>query len=486
MSRTIPPLDLIWLLMETRESPTHVGALLIFQRPTGRPGLVREIVQAYRRSRPTAPFCYLAELGRGAPRFVEAPRIDLEYHVQHVAMPHGSSYEDFLRLVADLNEPLLDRNRPLFRTWVIEGLPGNQFAIYSKVSHAIVDGASGARRIYDSLSTSPRDRIHLPPFAARLARRKPRPPKDLLEKIAGLRGSATRQAAALKDVYLGALAKIYAKATGPDPGGSQPFTARRAPMNEPLPIARSLATLSLPLADMRAVGKRFGATLNDVVVAVVDEGVHRYLRATGRPFPHRLVAMCPMSLREPGDTEAATKASAMFVHLGTHDAAVQDRVGQVVGAMGVAKQELRAMSKDAAMLYAMAVLGLAELGKATGIGRLAPPIANLVISNVPGSPETMYLNGARLVGTYAVPGVAASVGLNVTVSSYAGSMDFGFGGNGVTMHSLPDLARHVREAFEELAAAGPGEGTRIARTARAGKRRPARRGRAKAIARAKK
>jgi hypothetical protein len=99
------------------------------------------------------------------------------------------------------------------------------------------------------------------------------------------------------------------------------------------------------------------------------------------------------------------------------------------------------------------------------VGRVAPPPANLVISNVPGAKETMYLNGARLLGTYAVPAIAASVGLNVTVSSYADSMDFGFGANGATMYRLPDLARHVADAYEELKAAARG-GARSGRHSR--------------------
>ena len=153
---------------------------------------------------------------------------------------------------------------------------------------------------------------------------------------------------------------------GADPVGSAPFTAQRGPMNEPLQMARSVATLSLPLDEMHAVGKHFGATLNDLAVTIVDEGVHRYLRQTGRAFPHRLVAFCPVSLRDEGDTAAGTKASAMFVHLGEHEATVVERIEQVVAAMGTGKQELRSMSKDAAMVYAVAAArhGRADHGDA--------------------------------------------------------------------------------------------------------------------------
>jgi WS/DGAT/MGAT family acyltransferase len=240
---------------------------------------------------------------------------------------------------------------------------------------------------------------------------------------------------------------------GADPVGSAPFTAQRGPMNEPLQMARSVATLSLSLDEMHAVGKHFGATLNDLAVTIVDEGVHRYLRHTGRPFPQRLVAFCPVSLRDDGDTASGTKASAMFVHLGEHDAPVVERIEQVVAAMGAGKQELRSMSKDAAMVYAVALLGMAELTTATHVDRVTPPLANLVISNVPGAREEMYLNGAALVGTFPVSAIAMSIGLNATLTSYHDRMDFGFVGNGVAMYDLTQLARHVREAYEELKAA---------------------------------
>jgi diacylglycerol O-acyltransferase / wax synthase len=117
------------------------------------------------------------------------------------------------------------------------------------------------------------------------------------------------------------------------------------------------------------------------------------------------------------------------------------------------------MSKDAAMAYAVAVLGLAELRAAPGIAQVTRPLANLVISNVPGGRETMYSNGARLVGTFPVSAVAASIGLNATLTSDSGRMDFGFVGNGATMYRLPDLARHVADAYQELkAAAGMSRG----------------------------
>lgn len=451
MHKPIPPLDLMWLAMETQASPTHVGALLLFEKPKGRADAVREIVEAYRGYEPTPPFNYVPELGGARlPHFREAASYDPYYHVQHLALPHGSTYDDLLRLVADLHEPMLDRSRPLFRNWLIDGVPGDLFALYTKIHHSIIDGVSGTRRLYGSLSTRPRRTIPVPAFAAAAPVRKPRPPKALVDRLAELRGNATKQTLALRDVSVGALKKRLSTLLGAAPVGSMPFAAPHGPMNDPMQMARSIATLSLPLDEMHAVGRSFGATLNDLAVTIVDEGVHRYLRGTDRPCPHRLVAFCPVSLRDDGDADSGTKASAVFVHLGDHDAGVVERIGQVVSAMSAAKREIRAMSKDAAMTYAVAILGVAELAAATGVDRVAPPLANMVISNVPGGRERLYLNGAALVGTYPVSAIAMSVGLNATLLSYHDRMDFGFVGHGVTMYDLPSLARHVADAYEEL------------------------------------
>ena len=160
--------------------------------------------------------------------------------------------------------------------------------------------------------------------------RKPRPPRVLVDRLAELGITATRQTLALRDVSVTALRKGLATLLRAEPTGSMPFTAQRGPMNEPLQMGRSIATLSLPLDEMRAVGKRFDATLNDLAVTLVDEGVHRYLRHSGRAFSHRLVAFCPVSCAKP----------------------------------------------------------------ATRVDRVTPPLANVVISNVAGVRERMYLNGA--------------------------------------------------------------------------------------------
>ncbi len=261
------------------------------------------------------------------------------------------------------------------------------------------------------------------------------------------------QAGAINQISVGMLRKALTKAIGVDPKGSLPFLAHHAPTNEPLKQGRSFATLSLPLEEMHEIGHRFGATLNDVATTIVDAGLHAYLADTGEAFPHRLIAMIPVSLRNDGDTTVGTRVSAIFPRLGEPDATVVQRIHQVVESAAQAKKDIAGMSGDAAMTYATGLIALAMVGASTHLDQVARPACNLVISNVPGVAETRYLNGARLLGIYPVSALAASIGLNVTLSSYNDHMDFGFVANSSAISDVAALAEHTLAAYRELKAA---------------------------------
>jgi len=454
MNKTIAPLDLSWLLFETSAGTTHVGALMLFKKPRGYTAAVREIEQAYRAFRPTPPFNFVPKLmGRGAPHFREVDDWDPYYHVGHLSLPAGSSYQDLLRLVADLHEPMLDRDRLLFRCWIIDGVPGGRFAIYTKTHHSVVDGVSGLRMLYQGLSSVDERRVPEPAFALPPVTRTPPEPVPLLNKVTDTVRNLVSQAGAVNLISVGMLRKALTKAIGADPKGSLPFLANHAPTNQPLKQGRSFATLSLPLEEMHEIGHRFGGTLNDVAATIVDAGLHGYLAETGEAFPHRLIAMIPVSLRNDGDTAVGTRASALFVRLGEPKAAVVQRIQQVIESVKLAKEELANWSSDAAMTYGAGLVGLAVLGASTHVDQITPPVCNLVISNVPGIKEPRYLNGARLLGIYPMSALAASIGLNVTLSSYNDHMDFGFLANSSAITDVAALAEHTLLAYRELKAA---------------------------------
>ena len=201
MNKTIAPLDLSWLLFETPAGTTHVGALMLFKKPRGHPAVVREIVEAYRAFRPTPPFNLVPELvGHGAPHLREVNDWDPYHHVGHLTLPAGSSYQDLLRLVADLHEPMLDRDRLLFRCWVIDGVPNGRFAIYTKTHHSVVDGVSGLRMLYQGLSSVDERVVPEPAFALPPVTRTPPEPTPLLHKITDTIRNVVSQAGAVNQI----------------------------------------------------------------------------------------------------------------------------------------------------------------------------------------------------------------------------------------------------------------------------------------------
>ena len=125
-------------------------------------------------------------------------------------------------------------------------------------------------------------------------------------------------------------------------------------------------------------------------------------------------------------------------------------IEQIVESVQIAKKDVGAWSSDTAMTYGAGLLGLAILGAQTRVDQLTPPACNLVISNVPGIKETRYLNGAELLGIYPISALAASIGLNVTLSSYHDHMDFGFVANTASISDVSALADHTRQAYREL------------------------------------
>ena len=455
MSRNIPPLDLLWLLVESQDAPMHVGAVLVFERaPRGRADLVAEIVRSYRAAPPRPPFTHVPELlNVGMPHWRTVREVDLEHHVQHLVLPPAATETTFVRLIEDLDEPMLDRNRPGFRVWLIEGLPDNRFAMYLKAHHSLIDGMSALARVAASLATSPRARLRPPFFAVDVDGPSARRSKGWAEQLARFNTATWQQTAAIKDVSTSLVMTTIRRLLANAAGGNQPFTAPHLPMNEPIRTARSLALLTLPLAEMRAAGHAFGGTVNDVAATVVDAGLHRYLAAIGRKSTAPLVAMCPVSLRDADDKAAETKVSAIFVPLGAPDAPIAQRMEQVIASMNAGKDEIRAMSKDAAMLYGISVMGLGAVAEAAHVGRMTGHLANFVLSNVPGPREEHYLGGARVAAVHPISALGAAIGLNVTLASYAGSVGFGFVANGQALPDLTDLARYTSEAFADLQAA---------------------------------
>lgn len=452
-------LDSLFLHLETAATPMHVGALHLLEAA---PGERDDFVARVRNhigdrlhllpvfTRRLAPM----PLGFANPVWVEADEVDLDYHVRRIRLPAPGTHAQLEATVARLHGQRLDRARPLWLFHVIEGLESGQRAVYTKVHHAAVDGAAGVALAQVLLDSSPTPRAVAP-----RVRRGERP--GLVALIgAALRTSAAQTARLVRHVpdAVRVLAQLAQSGEG---GGGLPALRRNlsfgphTPLNVAIDGARSLATLSLPLDAVKRIAAANDAKLNDVVLAIVAGALRRHLEAHGGVPSKPLVAAVPVSLREAGNTEATTLATMTLASLATDVTDPHARLAAIRAATGAAKSLTR--SVRAIIPTDFPSLGVPWLLSAAaalyGRTRLAeriPPIANLVVSNVPGPSAPLYLAGAKLLSYWPLSIVEHGLGLNVTVQSYAGSLDCGVVAARKALPDARQFAEDMHAAFAEL------------------------------------
>jgi WS/DGAT/MGAT family acyltransferase len=452
MSTPIPMLDLMFFLTETQDNPRHVGSVLIFRRPArGGANTVREIVDAYRRQEAQPPFNRIPVFRKtGMPVWQEVERVDPGHHVLHLALPPPGTDQQLHELIADLHAPMLERHRPGWKVYVIEGLSGGRFAVYHKVHHALVDGESGMAILRRSLAESPRDRRIRVTVALDHPQR-PRPtPQGWGERLEREAERLARRTLTLGRSSIRVVEETFEGLWGYTPRHKRMYTAPATPMNEPIYNARSISHTTLPLRELKALARANDATLNDIGLCLLDAATNRYLRAMGRAPGHPLVAICPVSLHDPDARQATTNVSSMIPVLGPVSAPIDRRLEAIKASTRAEKLRLRNLGKDAAYAYAVMTFALAEtLAVATpeALGMLP---ANMLASNVRGPDRRLYLNGARLETFFPVSTLIVAVGLNVTFMSYADQMVFGYTANGSALPEVESLARYTVEAFEAL------------------------------------
>lgn len=453
----MPLTDALFLLAEFREKPMHVGGLQLFTPPEGAgPDFAGELYhRVVREADQVAPlFCkYPARaLGGIGPWTWELdPKLDLEYHVRHSALPHPGRVRELLALVSRLHGTLLDRNRPLWEAHVIEGLADGRMALYTKIHHALLDGVSAMRLLAKALSTDPDERDLPAPWSLRRERTS-RPgtggggihPGMLARGVlTGGRVAAEASLAALRST----LRSLE------DQAARMPFQAPRTIFNVPITGARRFAADAYEMARVRHVAQATGGTVNDVILAMCAGALRRYLLDQDALPEQPLVAAVPVSLRTADDArEGGNAVGIALCNLGTNLAAAEDRLALIQRSMGEAKGRLKDLHP--ASVLALSALSFAPLPLAmTPLYRLEPlrrPPFNVLISNVPGPTEPLYWNGARLDGIYPVSIPFDGLALNITVTSYAGSLEFGLVGCRRSVPQLQRMLGHLETSLEEL------------------------------------
>ena len=455
-AKKIPPLDLMFYLTETPQSPKHVGAVQIFKIPAKAPKtFMRDLVAAIKAAPVEAPFNYRPYFPRvGYPEWHVDDKLDIDYHVRHSALPQPGTDEVLVQVLQRLHSGLLNRDRPGWLCQVIEGLEGGRFAIYSKVHHAYIDGMSGVKRMYGSMSSDPKEMKIIPSFSHVAVKRPASERKSKVKKrVVKADQALLAQARAMGELYKSFTTRGLEFFKTHEGGAQRMFHAPRTPMNDRVEYdTRSIGLCTLPLDKIRAVADKFDAKVNDVVLAVVDSALHDYLEAQGENTRTPLVALCPMSIREEGDDSATTQATALHVRMGEPDATVKQRLQQIVDSSRASKDQARTMSSTALMNLAVIMIASLEMVDRTGLGRLLSPSYNVLVSNVPGpSEDVLYMRGARHLASYPISAFLPGGNLNVTVLSHGNNLDFGLVADKQTMPDIQYVVERMEKRFAELA-----------------------------------
>lgn len=457
--------DSAFLYLETPETPMHVASLHLYDLPEGFRGDFLKTVRAHIRGRlPVLPVLRrrLAPLPLqiASPVWVDDERVDLAHHIRRATLPKPGTLAQLNEWVSQAHAATLDRARPLWQFWLVEGLASGQVALYCKVHHAALDGLSAVALLDNMLDTTPEPRR----IDAKGRAREPAPGMRAVfgtafEHTAGQFVKLVRSLPDLVPMLAGMVGGLRSK----DAKSALARLRRnfsfgpRTPWSGAIGRERSVATLSLPLDAVKAIARAHDAKVNDVVLAICSGALRRYLAAHGGVPRKPLVAAVPVSLRAAGDTEYGIQATMVPASIATHLADPVRRLRAIRDSAGASKSLTSSVRQVLPMDFPTLglpwlVSGLASLYGSTRLAESIPPIANLVVSNVPGPRVPLYLAGARMRTYWPLSIVEHGLGLNVTVESYCNSLDFGLVACRRSMPDLDTLAAAMTTSFEELRA----------------------------------
>jgi WS/DGAT/MGAT family acyltransferase len=448
------PIDAGFLLIETRTQPMHVGGLQVFKLPEDAKDdwltdLYEEVIASSDVDRLFRQRPHRSLTTAGLYSWILDADVDLEHHVRHSALAHPGRVRELLALTSRLHGTPLDRHRPLWELHLIEGLEDRRFAIYTKLHHALVDGVSALRLLERTLSDDPDDRQAAPPWGTRPRERRSGGSGG---GLAALPQNLLHNAKEVLELGPG-LARIAGRSLTDDKT-QRTGIAPRTILNVPITGSRRYAAQGWPIERVRSVAKAAGATVNDVVLAMCGGALREYLRSLGALPDAPLVAMTPVSMRGADPSESSGNAvGAIRADLATNITDPVERLATIQASIGLGKAALAQSSQLQATALSAMVIAPLLAGSINGLRSVAPPPFNIIISNVPGPTKPLYLRGAELQGLYPLSIPFNGQALNITVTSYHGSLDFGLTGCRKSVPHLQRLLGYLDNALNELVTA---------------------------------
>ncbi len=454
--RKLGGMDAMFLYSETATTPMHVAGLMYLQLPEERRATyVEELKSMLLQRVHLVPYLTsrveFTPMNLDHPVWVRHQAFDIDEHVHHVTVDAPGTIEQVEALVAEIYEPLMDRSKPLWEMWVIDGLQNGQIAFLQKTHHACIDGMSSikAAELLLDFEPIPREVEAAPadfwdqeqPTYARLL-------EQAFDNLSRYWWDGVRRYPALVQAAGRASQRLVRE--------RPPKSAPKTRLNSSIDAKRSFTNVEMSLSVLKAIAKTTGVKINDVVLAICGEGLSRYLERHGEPTSRSLVANCPVSLRKPGDESIRNQVGSMNVSMETHVADLFERLAAIHRSSDAAKAQMADMS-DAmptdfggiglpAMLQAFSQAS--ESGIAADWAQEVP--MNVVVSNVPGFSVPLYVAGAKLVGQMPMSIVVHGGAVNLTVTSYLDRMDLGITAASKRIPDIRDLKDDLTHAYDEF------------------------------------
>ncbi|MFH7809775.1 MULTISPECIES: WS/DGAT/MGAT family O-acyltransferase [unclassified Acinetobacter] len=445
--RPLHPIDFIFLSLEKRQQPMHVGGLFLFQIPENAPAsFIQNLVADIRNSKsiPIPPF----NNKLNGLFWDEDEEFDLDHHFRHIALPKPGRIRELLTYISQEHSSLIDRAKPLWTCHIIEGIEGNRFAMYFKIHHAMVDGIAGMRLVEKSLSHDPNIKSIVPPWcvegprAKRLKEDKASRFKKIMNGVVGQLESTPR--------VMYELSQTVMKDMGRNPDYVSSFQAPSSILNQRVSSSRRFAAQSFEFDRLRHISKSLGVTINDIVLAVCSGALREYLLSQDALPKKPLIAMVPASVRD-DDSSMSNRITMILANLGTHKEDPLERLNIVRRSVQNAKEKFKRMNSNQILNYSAFVYSAAGLNIASGLLPKRQAF-NLVISNVPGPREPLYWNGARLDALYPASIILDGQALNITMTSYLDKLEVGLTACRNALPKMQNLLTHLEEEIQRFEA----------------------------------
>lgn len=452
MSKTLTFLDKSFWITESDDNPKHVATLQLLELPDNAdcsqyvPALFQEI-RGF--SRGTSPFNCSIKTFMGYPTgFRPVKTLNMDYHTQLHKIDDVTDRVALDDFVAKLHETRLDPDKPLWQFHFIYDGKNKSYAIYARVHHMYGDGSTLVRWFQSCYVSTPDDKKFTPIWATKRLRKKSRDPISFYKRLAGV-GYALRTVVDMLVIFVRLFLKIIRVNSHYMP---VPFTGTKTLLTGQVKAGRAVATLDLDFNRVKALARRTRSTANEVLLCAFDIGVHKLLQDNGQVFNKALYTNMPINLRKPGEKTTGNKIAIVPVQLAHAERDPYLRLRQIVVNHRIVKFAAQHARPAAFSGYTIVIQSLALVFEKLHLSSFVKPIANILVSNLPGPKDVRYLKDSKLLGCYPISTMTPGGGVNITLMTYAGKANIGMVCCNKNIDSLHALAHYCADAFDMLEA----------------------------------